>query len=110
MPSFSTRNQQQPLRSDRSDVSLPPKEYPPMRLDQEMPFGKFKGCKVKDIILKKKTKTSWVDGGAYIQWALENITGFSLDDEAQTFFEANHEPVELKKKGNADGSTFRARH
>lgn len=94
MPSLSTRSQSQ----SRS------REFPPLKLLDKMPFGKFKGCTIKSII-DRKSERSYTDGGTYIQWCLENIDTFILDDEAQLYFETNHKPKTLNKgrKGGTHG-------
>ncbi len=49
------------------------RSYPPIGLDAEMPFGKYKGEPLWWVIEAD---------AAYVDWCLENVDGFALNDEA----------------------------
>ena len=50
-----------------------PVRYPPWNLDKEFPFGKYKGDALWLVI---DTDPSYID------WCIENIDGFELNNEA----------------------------
>lgn len=62
------------LRAIRLSAQPPKKaerSYPVLDLDDELPFGKYKGRPLRDVI---------EDDPGWIQWAIENISTFAVSD------------------------------
>lgn len=51
--------------------------YPELELNDKIRFGKWKGYSVRGVISEDVK---------YIEWALENVAGFSIDEEAKALY------------------------
>ena len=68
-----TRDAQQPRREERA--------YPVIGLDDELPFGKYRGKLLRDIIAD-------ADGANWILWAMDTIKTFEISDDADAELDA----------------------
>jgi hypothetical protein len=59
-------------------------EYPPLNLESNLPFGKYKGDLLEDVIME--------DPG-YVEWLIEN-TDVTLDPKAMELLDASLDNIE----------------
>lgn len=70
------------LRELKMELTAKSNSYQSATLDSICHFKKYKGCKWKDII---------EDNPDYVEWCINNIVGFKLDEDAHKYL------VEIQK-------------